>query len=122
MSTAVVLRMARPGDPLRMSQRLPAPNPPQWRDVPLSRFVAEYGIDQLARDLHVTRQAVQHWLTGRNAPRPGHAMRIEEITEGRVTVRDVYVGLEGLRKRREMSPDANPSITHGARVRAGTSQ
>ncbi len=66
-----------------------------WR-TPLGSFIGEYGVDRLTADLAaagqpVTRTAVYNWIGGRHAPRPDCAVQITRLSEGRVSLADIYL-------------------------------
>lgn len=44
---------------------------------------------EFSRKLGVSHVAVHHWVTGARRPNARHTLAIEEITEGRVTARDL---------------------------------
>tara|TARA_R100000808_G_scaffold24940_1_gene59672 strand:- start:3896 stop:4090 length:195 start_codon:yes stop_codon:yes gene_type:complete len=44
---------------------------------------------EFSRRLGVSHVAVHHWVTGARRPNARHTLAIEELTEGRVTARDL---------------------------------
>lgn len=65
-----------------------------WR-TPLGSFVGEYGVSRLTADLAaagqpVTCKAVYHWIGGRHVPRLDRAVEISRLSEGRVSLADIY--------------------------------
>lgn len=66
----------------------------RWR-TPLGSFIGEYGVSRLTRALAaagqpVTPFAVYKWLGGRHVPRLDRAVEISRISEGRVSLADIY--------------------------------
>lgn len=82
----------------------------RW-DTSFGSFVKSYTAAALARDLGLAEggPAVYHWLAGRTQPRPPTAQRIAELSDGLVTVPDIY------RHREEVRGDG----THGGADRSG---
>jgi len=60
-------------------------------DTKLKSWLRENGTtyQQFADKLDVTLSAVSHWANGRRIPPIGTALRIEDLTGGQVTARDL---------------------------------
>ncbi len=66
----------------------------RWR-TPLGSFISEYGVSRLTRDLAaagqpVTRCAIYHWIGGTHVPRLERAVAIARLSQGRLTLGDIY--------------------------------
>lgn len=66
----------------------------RWH-TPLGSFVRGYGVERLTRALAaagqpVTPFAVYKWLGGTHVPRVDRAVAITQLSEGRVTLADIY--------------------------------
>jgi len=48
---------------------------------------------EFSRRLGVSRVAVHYWVTGARRPNARHTLAIEELTEGRVTARDLALAV-----------------------------
>ena len=57
---------------------------------PFATWVADYRVSRLSAALGVTDSAVYGWVHGTRIPRPRVALRIVEISEGRVQLGDIY--------------------------------
>jgi len=73
-------KIGRPREPLPRND-----NPNRF-----ARWLVEAGMDieTLARLLGVSSQSIYAWRAGRRKPSTDHVIRIEEITDGRVSARD----------------------------------
>jgi len=56
----------------------------------LAEFIQEYGQLKLAKKLSVAKQAVYQWQHGITVPRPLSAIRIVELSKGRVSFLEIY--------------------------------
>lgn len=76
--------------------------PARW-ETPFGRWVGDYGVPRLVSDLRsdpylsVTPRAVYAWLEG-HPPQPARAMALVRLSEGRITLEDVYRHAEDLRR------------------------
>ena len=75
--------------------------PRRWR-TQFGSWVRAYTVPRLTRELQdlgqpVTPNAVYGWLAGRIAPAPARALAIARISEGRVSLVDVYRHREEVR-------------------------
>ena len=68
----------------------------RWR-TRFGTWVKGYGPNRLARDVGrglygqpLTPEAIYQWVSGTNAPRPQHALRIVQLARGRVSFEDIY--------------------------------
>ena len=80
-------RDGRGRDPMRRSAA-------RWR-TPFGRWVQTVGVSQLTHQLcsagqPVTQKAVYNWLAGERVPRPDRATAMARISEGDITLEDVY--------------------------------
>ncbi len=65
----------------------------RWKTT-FGSWVMDYGVRRLVRGLEahgqpVTEKAVYHWISGRHAPRGGHALAIVRLSRGRLSLEDV---------------------------------
>lgn len=87
---------------------MPARRPEYWK-TPFGQWVDEYGasriVAELAKDpeLAVTREAVTHWLSGVAAPRPSHALALVALSQGRLTLEDIYLQAQYLQAQKVKS-------------------
>jgi hypothetical protein len=58
--------------------------------ITLAEWVECYGKADLARDIGVTWAAVDRWTSGIHYPKPEHAHRIIELSNGILTLEDIY--------------------------------
>jgi len=84
--------VAAPMNPLELGRvsRVPA----RWQ-TPFGRWIADYTVPRLVSDLQgdpaisVTRWAVYAWLAG-HPPRPARAEALVRLSNGRLTLEDIY--------------------------------
>lgn len=58
-------------------------------ETKFGQWVKNRGVVNLCRDLDVTRNAVYNWIAGRSEPTTANCLRIMELSEGELTLRDI---------------------------------
>ena len=61
----------------------------RW-ETKFGKFVIDYGAEKLAGEVEQTPACVYHWIGGRAFPRPQIAQQIVEISNGKLTLEDIY--------------------------------
>lgn len=70
-----------------------APANPNNRTSKFAKFLESYGVEALAAKLDVHSSAVYHWIRKSTAPRPRHALMIEQLARAEgldLTIADIY--------------------------------
>lgn len=62
----------------------------EWWKTPFGTWVREFGPGKLRRELGVTKSAVHAWVAGVISPRPTKARKIVELSEGALTLEEIY--------------------------------
>ena len=95
---------------MRQGRRAPV----RW-ETDFGRWVGQFGVGRIVEEfdrraakrdengathpeLRVARQAVQHWIAGRHCPRPEHARLLVELSQGRLTLEQVYAHIGQVRR------------------------
>jgi len=53
-------------------------------------WLRDYGVPRLCTDLSITKNSVYDWVRGSTSPDPRNAIRITQLSKGRVSLEDVY--------------------------------
>lgn len=62
----------------------------EWWSTPFGAWVREFGTAKLRDELQVTKSAVHSWVRGIVLPRPAKALRMVELSEGKLTIDVIY--------------------------------
>lgn len=55
----------------------------------LRKFIARIGVSKLAQELGTTKQRVHNWSTGNCKPNGKMALKILELSKGKLTAKDL---------------------------------